>query len=275
MQADLNGKTVDDRRAKVLEHLRAQTRSLGTDDKQQFLNDLKYSFPPFGEVPRDKPPRPDGLTPEDFDNEQKLVVQLAKLAMSNPARLKMVQDLLRQLKLMPPPPPNLMGALRKALKLRETAMPVEHRVWELLAVMIDAINRAEEVYRNTYTAFGRNRDLQGQRRIADAMADYVCLVDGAPNLTPVGAEVQDLKNKLCQRLLTVGALFRNFTDDMAERIAPARLSRSVSGWGKFKKIWQKWIREIGGEETQQVKETILKQFEMSLQRISSNSGNRP
>ena len=265
-QSELSGRPQEERRQRLRELLRERTRGMTGEQRFELLNVLKFHFPPFGDVPRDKPPRADGLTLDDWDDEQKVARQLERLAAKSESRRRDVQELLRQLQLIPPPPAPLVAQVRQLLGLGASAVPQANRVWELMAWLVTFAKTGEDVTRNTCAAYGRAREFQGQRKLIDAMAEYVCLADNAPNGSTVHAELTDQFKRVGRRLLSVGALPRNFTDDFAARIAPARLEAGTGGWRKFKKLWRKWVAEIGGRETAEVKESIAKQFEQSLQR---------
>ena len=61
-QSELSGRPQEERRQRLRELLRERTRGMTGEQRFELLNVLKFHFPPFGDVPRDKPPRADGLT---------------------------------------------------------------------------------------------------------------------------------------------------------------------------------------------------------------------
>ncbi len=267
LQGEVADRPRAERRQVLAREIGKATQGMVSEEREAFLDSLSDHFPTWGEVIVEQPPDPEAPPKGAWNDPGELVRRLQQLSESSEENRRRVQELLRSHDLAGQMPDPQAAEIKQIMGLPAQAQLHPARVLEVLRALLELAAWSEKLTREVWQKNGRSAELLGQRKLIEAAARLLTLEDRDAARQIARTELDELKEKTARRLHQIHALFKNLSEDLADRLAPEQIERVARGLFKHRKAWQRYIELCEGRDRVQFQTMIADQLKGTLDKI--------
>jgi hypothetical protein len=260
IQQEMAERPPDERKRHLASEIETALQSMLPEERQEVLHRLEDYFPPWGEVPSDKPQ----------ETVSDLVKRLAQMVGNDPARK---QETLRVLRdhgfVVTYVPEDSVKRLRAVMGIPNDQKVDASRLMEVIALYAQFVLPLDEFAHNAWRDYTPGKN-ELRKPIKDASVRYlgfVGLSESEPRVQQTRGELEQLFRGLSQRLRALLGGFRRFTQRHTEKFAPSEIESLVAGFGKDRRAWARYVELCGGPDREHLDAEMQKTFAKVLEEI--------